>query len=180
MKKTRLALKETFRMKRVSQLQQLIVEMMTELVQNSPEKRAKGDDLFVPSGTHPDGDSCPLTTLRDLIQAVKLPPGIARAYCKYFNDDRRHVQAIEEAIGELANQAFDFDAIFLFESLLEPSYDNLQSTRTGKSQMRDVVALAINGLIACFEFRVIGVRQNRIPLWPNRGLRSRMNPVSTP
>lgn len=125
MKKARLALEEPFGMKRVVQFEQFIVEMMAEFVQHSSKKRAEGYDLFMPSRPHPDGNSSALSALCDLIQPVKFPPGIARAYSENFNHNRRHVQTVEKAFDELANQAFNFDAIFSPESLLELFHHNL-------------------------------------------------------
>lgn len=67
MKEARLAFEEPFGMKRNVQFKQHIVEMMAEFMKHGSKKRAKRDDLLVPSRSHPDGNSRASSALRDLV-----------------------------------------------------------------------------------------------------------------
>ena len=70
-----------------------IIKMMAKLVNESPEKRSKGNHSFLFRGTHPYSHDCRKLPRARIIKTMELTSGIMRSHCEYLYPDSRNLNA---------------------------------------------------------------------------------------
>src|SRR5512135_1774505 len=100
MEETGFAFIEPFCMKRIGQVEELIIKMVTEFVKERPEERAKGNNLATLCRAHPNCDYGRGPSLRRNIQPVQFAPRGAWPCGEHGYPNRWRRETLDHAYGE--------------------------------------------------------------------------------
>ena len=134
---------EPFCMKRIGQVEDLIIQMVTDFVQERPEERAKGNNLATLCSAHPDRDHGRGPSLRRNIQPVQFAPGGARPCSEHDYPDRWRRETRNHTRGELLAEIFGFRAVLVLQCHGKFEYERMETRRVRQWNSVNGIAFSV-------------------------------------
>ena len=155
----RLALVEALRVEGIGEPEVPVVEVVTELVEESPEVGPERHDPPLPRRAHPELDAGQTAVLD--VEALELPPATVRAGGQHLHatgpDAERAGESGEEGLG----RHLDGEAVLGEEGRVERGHVRVMFDGVWKTQTRDRVAVPVDALLGPTEAFVVGEAARR-------------------
>jgi len=147
MHETGFSLVEALGVEGLRQLEMLIVQVMTELMDQGPQKSPKGHHLPSLRRAHPDGDPSGPAPLHGIVQTVKFPPAPGRSHRQDCNTERTDLEADREGGNQLLTERFYGPALLTSQRLGQLHRQRTDRDALGQSDPGNLIASPVDPLL---------------------------------